>query len=73
MGPPHLARVHELGGQGKGALLGAYAVGDPSALEPAVPDPFGGDDTMYEETFLTLEGMVRAVLERLLKEGEEEA
>lgn len=68
MGPSHLARVLDLGGEGKSAMLGAYALGAEPALEPAVPDPFGGDDTMYEDTFLTLQEMVGAVLDRLTKE-----
>ena len=66
MGPSHLIRVMELGGEGKGVLLGAYAQGkDATAMEPAVPDPYGGDDEMYEATFATVEAYVKAVLKRL--------
>jgi protein-tyrosine-phosphatase len=66
MGLPHLIRVVELGGEGKSALLGAYAQeNDGRAVEPSVPDPFGGDDEVYEATYLTLEAYVRAALERL--------
>ena len=62
----HLIRVVELGGEGKSALLGAYAQEeDGTATEPSVPDPFGGDDQVYEATFLTLEAYVRGVLQRL--------
>ena len=71
MGPSHLIRVFELGGDGKSALLGAYAQGSDNAVEPAVPDPFGGEEGTYEATFLTLETMVTAALDRLArgKEG----
>jgi protein-tyrosine-phosphatase len=71
MGPSHLMRVHELGGDGKSALLGAYAGGSDDATGPAVPDPYGGDDEVYEATFRTLETLVRAALERLAGEAEE--
>ena len=66
MAPSHLIRVKDFGGEGKGALLGAYAQGnDETAMEPAVPDPYGGDDEMYEATFVTVERYVKAVLKRL--------
>lgn len=68
MGPSHLARVHELGGAEKSALLGAFAQGEDWLFDPAVPDPFGGDDETYEATFRTLEGLVIAALDRLSKE-----
>ena len=69
----HLIRVVELGGEGKSALLGAYAQeGDGTATEPSVPDPFGGDDQLYETTFLTLETYMRGVLQRLASQEREE-
>lgn len=71
MGPSHLIRVMEFGGEGKGVLLGAYAQGkDATATEPAVPDPYGGDDEMYEATFVTVEAYVKAVLKRLVARRE---
>jgi len=70
MGPSHLLRVLELGGEEKSALLGAYSQGTGDGMEPAVPDPYGGNDEVYEATFLTLEAMVTAALDRL--SGEEE-
>jgi protein-tyrosine phosphatase len=69
MGPAHSIRVADLGAEGKVELLGAFALppeGDPG--DPAVPDPFGGDDDRYEATFLTLERHVRRVLEWLAQE-----
>ena len=70
MGPSHLLRVVELGGEGKSALLGAFSEGFDDGMEPAVPDPFGGGDEVYEATFLTLEAMVTAALNRLSREEE---
>jgi len=70
MGPAHLDRVLELGGEGKSALLGAFALASDDPGRPAVPDPFGGDDAIYEATFSTLEAMVSAALSRIA-EGEE--
>jgi protein-tyrosine-phosphatase len=74
MGPSHLDRVREMGGGGKGALLGAYALGrgdgEPPGADLAVPDPFGGDDQGYEDTYRTLERYVARALERLREEGE---
>jgi len=68
MGPGHLIRVLEMGGDGKTALLGAFAAGTDDAMEPAVPDPYGGDDDTYERTFQTLERMVRGAIARLSEE-----
>jgi len=68
MGPAHLIRVVELGGDGKSALLGAFAQGKDEAMEPVVPDPYGGDDDVYETTFQTVEAMVRDAVARLSKE-----
>ena len=68
MGPAHLITVLELGGEGKTSLLGAFSGGLDEAMEPAVPDPYGGDDEVYEATFLTLEPMVKSALDRLASE-----
>jgi protein-tyrosine phosphatase len=69
MGPNHLFRVLESGGEEKAALLGAFAEGvDTDEEEWGVPDPFGGDDEIYEATFLTLETLVTAALDRLFQE-----
>lgn len=75
MGSTHLRRVLELGGEGKSALLGAFGQDrKPSGragpgLE--VPDPFGGDDEAYEQTFRRVEQYVVAALGALAKEGNE--
>ena len=73
MGPSHLHRIRALGGGEKAALLGAYAQGmegsEDGGTHLAVPDPFGGNDLVYEETFETLEHYVENVLKRLAGEG----
>jgi protein-tyrosine phosphatase len=74
MTPGHLHQVLLLGGQGKAELLGAYGTSPEGVIpkggeaQPSVPDPFGGDDQVYEETFLVLEDYVDAALRRLLEE-----
>ena len=66
MTPSHLARVLELGGGGKSHLLGAYAAGGEGVSGGgAVPDPFGGSDAEYEETFMLLEALVQEALRRI--------
>lgn len=66
MTPGHLLRVVELGGGGSAALLASFAAGDGDPdLAPSVPDPFGGPDEAYEETFRLLETLVDRTLSRL--------
>jgi protein-tyrosine phosphatase len=75
MDSTHLRRVLELGGEGKSALLGAYAGGrsGPGASDPSleVPDPFGRDDGAYERTLRLLERYVDSVMGLLAKEAKE--
>lgn len=62
----HVGAIEELGGEGKVALLGAFAAGEEGAPEKwSVPDPFGGDEAVYRETLTTLERMISAALSRL--------
>jgi protein-tyrosine-phosphatase len=70
MGPAHLERVRGLGGGEKSALLGAFARGEEDEASGflGVPDPFGGDDRVYEETFLTLRDYVGMAMKRLADE-----
>ena len=63
----HRARVDELGGGGKVAVLGEFAGRDPAEAE--VSDPFGGDLEVYRDTYTELEGLVAAVAERLATEA----
>jgi protein-tyrosine-phosphatase len=60
----HLARVRELGGGDRAALLTAFAE-DSGDEDGGVPDPFGGDDALYERTFEALEDLVGRSLRRL--------
>jgi protein-tyrosine-phosphatase len=63
-----------LGAGEKSVLLGAYAHGhDPGndvdeEEDFAVPDPFGGDDELYEATYENLERYVLAAMRRLAEE-----
>lgn len=74
MGPGHLHHLRLLGGDQRAVLLGAFAGGDTVEGEGideaglAVPDPFGGDDMVYEETFKTLEEYVVSAMKRLMSE-----
>lgn len=71
MGPGHLHQVFFLGGGDKAVLLGEFALGEGTredqggGMEMAVPDPFGGGDEEYEETYLTLEKYVNLAMKRL--------
>jgi len=66
MSPDHLMRVGELGGGPHAALLTSYAGGHPDGFPAlAIPDPVGGPDEEYEETFQLLQRLVERVLERL--------
>jgi len=69
MGPEHRRRAEDLGGVGKSRLLKAYAEGrapsEEDGARDGVPDPFGGDDEMYEKTFQTLEHCVELALDRM--------
>ncbi len=67
MSPHHLARIRELGGEGRAALLIPFARGEEAApgAGEGIPDPFGGDDAAYEATFQVLRDLVERVLNRL--------
>ena len=65
MSPSHHATVSYLGGEGKVALIGAFAEGRNGLEGRPVPDPFGGDDEVYEATFRVLEDLVVRSLRRL--------
>ncbi len=62
---PHLRKVRLLGGGAKSSLLGAFGLGEVGGSGPSIPDPFGGDEEVYEETFQVLERHVRQALKRL--------
>jgi protein-tyrosine-phosphatase len=66
MGPPHLERVCELGGEGKAHLLTSFA-GGTTSMRP-INDPYGGDLEMYRSTFEELEREIRKIFDRLAAE-----
>ena len=58
----------ELGAGEKSALLDAFARGDDGEDEGSgggIPDPFGGGDEDYEETYALLEEIIPKALRRL--------
>lgn len=65
MSPSHLMRVIDLGAGDKGALLTSYAGGLDDGAGVAIPDPIGGPDEEYLDTFRTLDELIGRVLERL--------
>lgn len=67
MTPSHLRAMEDTPASEKMALLGAFAAGAEKdrGLEWSVPDPFGGGELEYVETFKTLEQMVDRALSRL--------
>ena len=66
MSPSHLMRLVELGAGDRAALLTSYAGGHPDdAREVSIPDPVGGPDEEYEDTFRLLETLIERVLARL--------
>jgi protein-tyrosine-phosphatase len=66
MSTDHLMRVVELGGGERAALLTSYAGGHPDGFPAtSIPDPIGGSDEEYMETFRLLRGLIDRVMERL--------
>jgi protein-tyrosine-phosphatase len=66
MSPDHLMRVVELGGGERAALLTSYAGGHPDGFPAtSIPDPIGGSDEEYGETFRLLRDLIDRALERL--------
>lgn len=74
MGPGHLEQIEWLGGEEKAFLLGVFSEQESLRGEEgddedvAVPDPFGGDDDLYEETFRILEKYVESTMKKLAGE-----
>lgn len=67
MTPSHLRALEDTSAAEKMALLGAFAAGveEDRGAGWSVPDPFGGGELEYAETFRTLEIMVDRALSRL--------
>jgi len=70
MSPGHLMRVAELGGGPHAALLTAFAEGRAESRDGgAVPDPIGGSDEEYRQTWARLGELVEGVLDRVERAG----
>jgi|SRR5690606_14725602 len=66
MSSTHLMRASELGGGDRAFLLVAYAEDTQgSAATTSVPDPIGGTDGEYLETYRRLDDLIERVLDRL--------
>jgi protein-tyrosine phosphatase len=66
MSPHHLLVAGDLGGEGKSMLLTEFAEGtNGEGPGRSIPDPFGGDDSVYDATFQELRELVGMVLDRL--------
>jgi protein-tyrosine-phosphatase len=66
MGPHHLERLEALGARGKAFLLSSYS--SKGASDRPIGDPFGGELTLYRETFEELELEIRRTFDRLATE-----
>jgi protein-tyrosine-phosphatase len=64
MGPSHLAGIARLNGRDKAELLAGFAAGE-GARGGGVPDPYGGGEEVYEDTFRELRRLISASLDRL--------
>lgn len=66
MSASHLYRVADLGGGDRVAVIDAFAEGGEDPVgHGGVPDPIGGPDEEYEETFRVLEELIGRSLLRL--------
>ncbi len=64
MGPAHVRGIEALGGKGKVELLTTFA----GREARAVADPFGGDLSVYRETYAELKDLIAAAFRRLALE-----
>lgn len=66
MSPAHLGPLEMLGAGHKASLLTDFAAAvNPDGVPESVPDPFGGADEEYEDTYVLLERLVGRALQRL--------
>ena len=61
----HLSRVGELGRRGNAALITSFAELPGDGGAQSVPDPIGGPDEHYVETFEFLEQLITRAVQRL--------
>lgn len=66
MSSSHLLRVLELGAGDRAAVITSFAAGAEGTIDlTGVPDPIGGPDEEYAETFRVLDDLVARSLERI--------
>jgi len=65
MSPSHLMRIAQLGGGQNAALITAFAGAGGEGGQGSVPDPIGGPDEEYVETWKALEHLIVDSLRRL--------
>jgi protein-tyrosine phosphatase len=63
MSESHLDAVIQLGGAERADLVTAFL--SPGGAARQVPDPLGGDEALYEDTFRTLREAIEAALDGL--------
>ncbi|MEM7415527.1 MAG: low molecular weight protein arginine phosphatase [Gemmatimonadota bacterium] len=65
MSASHLFRVFEMGAGDRAAVITSFAAGEEGEDVGGVPDPIGGPDEEYAETYRVLERLIEASLARL--------
>lgn len=65
MSASHLFRVFEMGAGERAAVITTFAAGEDGEDLGGVPDPIGGPDEEYAETYRVLERLIEASLARL--------
>ena len=65
MSPAHFLRVVELGAGETAALITSFAEGREDPGAGSVPDPIGGSDEHYLQTFEFLERLIARAFEHL--------
>jgi protein-tyrosine phosphatase len=72
MSDSHLEAARTLGAAGREMLLTEFASGEGGEPDSRIiPDPIGGGDEVYEQTFTTLERLIDESLQRLLEKREQ--
>ena len=65
MSAGHLARAEALGHGERAALITSFAAGADETRGEGIPDPIGGSDDEYAQTFEVLDGLIERALKRL--------
>ncbi|MEX1259075.1 MAG: low molecular weight protein arginine phosphatase [Gemmatimonadota bacterium] len=65
MSASHLLAVSAYGGEERASVITDFVGGDAEGRGIGVVDPHGGDDALYEETLIEIEGLVDHALTKL--------